>query len=136
MVQGVIFLVAIIGTASVLRYRVGQTEGKLDKLEGKVEAEHKEFKAEIRAYIDAHKKEHEALDGVAKALNRYETFTDFRDFRLFQPEHAIAFKRHLIESGANGSAPRRTIGMKPIGHGWTCAKVQATLLQLVKWWAL
>ena len=39
----------------------------------------------------------ESLDGVAKALNRFEVYTRFKDFRAFHIEQAVAFKRHLSE---------------------------------------
>jgi integrase/recombinase XerD len=35
------------------------------------------------------------IDGVAKALSRYETFSKWQDFRRFQTDQAVAFKRHL-----------------------------------------
>jgi len=35
------------------------------------------------------------IDGVAKALSRYETYTKGQDFRRFQTDQAVAFKRHL-----------------------------------------
>jgi integrase len=37
------------------------------------------------------------LDGVAKALNRFETYTRFRDFKAFHIEQAKGFKAHLSE---------------------------------------
>src|SRR5271167_3539988 len=36
-----------------------------------------------------------SLNGVAKALERFETYTKHRDFRTFRPEQAKAFKAHL-----------------------------------------
>src|SRR5262245_9459351 len=39
----------------------------------------------------------ESLDGVAKALNRFEVYTRFKDFRAYHREQAIAFKRHLAD---------------------------------------
>src|SRR5216683_640475 len=38
-----------------------------------------------------------SLDGVAKALHRFESYTHFRDFRSFHIEQAAAFKRRLAE---------------------------------------
>jgi len=38
-----------------------------------------------------------SIDAVAKALNRFERHTRFRDFQQFRPEQAVAFKRHLSE---------------------------------------
>jgi len=37
------------------------------------------------------------LDGVAKALNRFETYTKFRDFKAFHIEQAKGFKASLAE---------------------------------------
>lgn len=38
-----------------------------------------------------------SIDGVAKALNRFETYTRFRDFNQFHIEQARGFKAHLTE---------------------------------------
>ena len=35
------------------------------------------------------------VDAAAKALNRFEVYTKFRDFKAFPFEQAIAFKKHL-----------------------------------------
>jgi len=50
-----------------------------------------------------------SIDGVAKALNRFETYTRFRDFKQFHVEQAIGFKASLAKqrnerTGANLSA--------------------------------
>ncbi|WLE95205.1 MAG: tyrosine-type recombinase/integrase [Candidatus Electrothrix communis] len=37
------------------------------------------------------------LDGATKALNRFETYSGFRDFKKFHFEQAIAFKKHLAK---------------------------------------
>jgi hypothetical protein len=37
------------------------------------------------------------LDGVAKAMNRFETYTKFRDFKGFHIEQAKSFKASLAE---------------------------------------
>jgi len=37
------------------------------------------------------------VDAVAKALDRFETYTNHRDFKKFHFEQAIAFKKHLAE---------------------------------------
>jgi integrase len=39
----------------------------------------------------------DTLDGVAKALNRFETYTRFRDFKAFHIEQAKGFKASLAE---------------------------------------
>jgi site-specific recombinase XerD len=36
-----------------------------------------------------------SLDTVAQALDRFEKYTQFRDFKAFHPEQAKAFKAHL-----------------------------------------
>jgi integrase len=46
---------------------------------------------EARRYSDS------TLDGVAKALHRFESYTGFRDFKTFRKEQASAFKRHLAQ---------------------------------------
>ncbi|HEY8118569.1 MAG TPA: site-specific integrase [Methylophilaceae bacterium] len=37
------------------------------------------------------------IDGVAKALARFETYTNNRDFRLFHHQQAVGFKKYLTE---------------------------------------
>ncbi len=37
------------------------------------------------------------VDAVAKALNRFEVYTNFRDFKAFHYEQAMAFKKHLAK---------------------------------------
>jgi integrase len=37
------------------------------------------------------------VDAVAKALDRFETYTKVRDFKAFHYEQAVAFKRHLAQ---------------------------------------
>ena len=46
---------------------------------------------EAQRYSDA------TIDGVAKALARFEEDTQWKDFKRFRQEQAIAFKRHLAE---------------------------------------
>ena len=38
-----------------------------------------------------------SLDGVAKALSRFEEYTKYRDFKAFHFEQAVAFKKHLAK---------------------------------------
>ncbi len=37
------------------------------------------------------------VDTAAKALNRFESYTNYRDFKAFHFEQAVAFKKHLSE---------------------------------------
>jgi integrase len=56
------------------------------------------IKREYFAYLREAKRFSEpSLDGVAKALNRFESHTKFRDFKTFHVQQAIAFKRQLAE---------------------------------------
>src|SRR5262245_19936461 len=46
------------------------------------------------------------LDGVAKALNRFESYTRFRDFKVFRIEQAKGFKASLAEQRSQRSRER------------------------------
>jgi integrase len=48
------------------------------------------------AYLNEAKRHSEpTVDAAAKALNRFEIYTGYRDFKAFHTEQAIAFKKHL-----------------------------------------
>ena len=49
------------------------------------------YLAQAKGYSEA------TLDGVAKALNRFETYTRFRDFKAFRIEQAKGFKENLAD---------------------------------------
>lgn len=49
------------------------------------------YLAEAKGFSEA------TLDGIAKALNRFETYTKFRDFKAFHIEQAKGFKATLAE---------------------------------------
>src|SRR5271155_2654522 len=49
------------------------------------------YLAEAQGFSEA------TLDGVAKAINRFETYTKFRDFKAFHIEQAKGFKASLAE---------------------------------------
>jgi integrase len=59
------------------------------------------------------------VDAAAKALNRFEVYSKFRDFKTFHFEQAIAFKRHLAEQKGRQS-----------GKKLSKATLHATLTQL------
>jgi integrase/recombinase XerD len=52
-----------------------------------------------REYFDllANRYTETSVDGVAKAIHRFETYTRFKPFKAFHIEQAKAFKRHLAE---------------------------------------
>jgi len=59
------------------------------------------------------------VDAAAKALNRFEVYSKFRDFKTFHFKQAIAFKRHLTEQKGQQS-----------GKKLSKATLHATLTQL------
>jgi integrase len=59
------------------------------------------------------------VDAAAKALNRFEQYTKYRDFKAFHFQQAIAFKRHLAEQRGQRS-----------GGKLSKATLHATLTQL------
>ena len=46
------------------------------------------------------------VDAAAKALNRFEVYTKYRDFKAFHFEQAIAFKKHLAEQKGKQSGQK------------------------------
>ncbi len=46
------------------------------------------------------------VDAAANALNRFELYTKFRDFKTFHFEQAVAFKRHLANQKGQRSGER------------------------------
>lgn len=37
-----------------------------------------------------------SIDGVTKAINRFEEYTNYKDFKLFRHQQAVGFKKHLM----------------------------------------
>jgi integrase len=52
-------------------------------------------KAYFRYLKEAGRKADSTIDSVRKAISRFESYTGFKDFKTFNKEQAIAFKRHL-----------------------------------------
>jgi len=46
------------------------------------------------------------VDAAAKALNRFEVYSKFRDFKKFNFQQAIGFKRHLANQKAKQSGKK------------------------------
>jgi integrase len=59
------------------------------------------------------------VDATAKALSRFESYTNYRDFKAFHFEQAVAFKKHLAEQKGQQS-----------GENLSKATLHATLTQL------
>lgn len=56
------------------------------------------LKRHYLVYLREAKRQSEtSLDGVAKALSRFEAYTGHRDFKTFQRQQAVAFKQRLSE---------------------------------------
>ena len=87
------------------------------------------IKREYFAYLKEAKRHSEpTVDAAAKALNRFEVYTKYRDFKTFHTEQAIAFKKHLAEQKGQQS-----------GEKLSKATLYATLTQLKRffqWLAL
>ena len=59
-------------------------------------AKNERIKREYFIYLKEAKRHSEpTVDAVAKALARFDADTKYRDFKLFRPEQAVAFKKHL-----------------------------------------
>jgi hypothetical protein len=64
----------------------------------KSSAPNERIKREYFIWLKEAKGRNEAsIDGVAKALHRFETYTRFRDFKQFHVEQVKGFKAHLGE---------------------------------------
>jgi integrase len=65
------------------------------------------IKRQYFAYLKEAKRHSEpTVDAAAKALNRFEEYTRYRDFRAFHTQQAVAFKTHLAEQKALQSGKR------------------------------
>src|SRR6266478_9892951 len=70
-------------------------------------ADNERIKRKYFAYLKEAKRHSEpTVDASAKALDRFETYTKYRDFRMFHFEQAIGFKRHLAEQKGQQSGER------------------------------
>jgi integrase len=69
--------------------------------------ENERIKRQYFAYLKEAKRHCEpTVDAAAKALHRFEEYTQYRDFKAFHTEQAIAFKRHLADQRAARSGER------------------------------
>ena len=57
----------------------------------------------FRFLKEADRKSESTIDGVRKAISRYEDYTGLKDFATFNREQAVAFKRHLTNVKAERS---------------------------------
>ncbi len=78
------------------------------------------IKRQYFAYLKEAKRHSEpTVDAAAKALNRFEVYTKYRDFKAFHTEQAVAFKRYLATQKGIQS-----------GETFSKATLYATLTQL------
>jgi integrase len=83
-------------------------------------AENERIKRKYFGFLKEAKRHSEpTVDASAKALNRFEVYSKYRDFKTFHVEQAIAFKRHLAEQKGQQS-----------GEKLSKATLHATLTQL------
>ena len=57
----------------------------------------------FRFLREADRKAESTVDGVRKAISRYEAYTGLKDFATFNREQAVAFKKHLAKAKAERS---------------------------------
>jgi integrase len=57
----------------------------------------------FRFLKEADRKAESTVDGVRKAISRYESYTGLKDFATFNREQAVAFKKHLAKAKAERS---------------------------------
>jgi integrase len=89
-------------------------------VEAKANAENERIKRKYFAYLKEAKRHSEpTVDASAKSLNRFEVYSNHKDFKAFHFEQAIAFKRNLA-----GQRGQRS------GEKLTKATLYATLNQL------
>jgi len=78
------------------------------------------IKHEYFGYLkEAMRHSESTVDAAAKALNRFEVYTKYRDFKTFHFKQAVAFKKHLAEQKGQQS-----------GEKLSKATLYATLTQL------
>ena len=70
-------------------------------------AENERIKRRYFAFLKEAKRHGEpTLDAVAKALNRFEVYTNYNDFKAFNLNQAIAFKRHFAQQKGKQSGEK------------------------------
>ena len=67
-------------------------------------ATNERMKRQYFAYLaEAQGHSEQSIDGVAKAISRFETYTRYKDFKAFHIEQAKAFKRDLANQRGHRS---------------------------------
>ena len=72
----------------------------------KYNAENERVKRRYFTFLkEAMRQNESTIDGVAKALARFEEFTKFRSFKAFHFDHAVAFKKNLAKQTGKSGKP-------------------------------
>lgn len=61
-------------------------------------ADNERIKRQYFIFLKEAKRQNESsVDAVAKAVNRFESYTKYRDFKTFHHQQAVGFKNHLAK---------------------------------------
>ncbi|HCU05528.1 MAG: recombinase XerC [Gammaproteobacteria bacterium GWE2_42_36] len=61
-------------------------------------SDNERIKRKYFIFLKEAKRQHESsIDGVAKAISRFECYTKYRDFKSFHFQQAVGFKKHLTQ---------------------------------------
>lgn len=61
-------------------------------------ANNERIKRQYFKFLKEARRQNEAsVDGVAKSISRFESYTKYRDFKAFHFEQAVGFKNHLAQ---------------------------------------
>lgn len=72
----------------------------------KYNAENERVKRKYFTFLKEAKRQNEqTLDGVAKAISRFESFTKYKSFKAFHYQQAVAFKNHLSKQKGQAGKP-------------------------------
>ena len=83
-------------------------------------ANNERIKRQYFIFLKEAKRQNESsVDGVAKAISRFESYNKYKDFKAFHFEQAVAFKKYLAEQDN-----------KQTGHKLSKATLNSTLKQL------
>ena len=67
---------------------------------------------------DAKGQSEASIDGVAMAINRFENYTRFKDFKNFNHEQARGFKKHLAKQTTGIAALRWKLSCRTVASQW------------------
>lgn len=87
----------------------------------KFNAENERLKRRYFTYLrEAQRYDEASVDAVAKALSRFESYSKYRDFKLFNINLAVAFKRHL--AGERNARTGEALSKSTLHHTLTALR--------------